>query len=77
MNVVINENSSQRNEQTEQAVLFIGCTQDDLLQLAMDAHNCVVLDRSCSSTVCGQLWMNNYLYPRQPDDRTMVRHTSG
>ena len=40
----------------------------------MDAHNCVVLDRACSSTVCSQLWMNNLLDSIEPDDRSFIRH---
>ena len=42
-------------------VLFTGYHKGDIAQLVIDARNCAVLDSACSSTVCGEIWLDNYL----------------
>ena len=45
----------------EQIFLFTGYHKGDIAQLGIDARNCTVLDSACSSTVCGEIWLENYL----------------
>ena len=56
-------------------VLFTGYKSDNLSQLAMDAQNCAVLDSACSSTVCGQSWIDNYIDSLDSDERGKVLRT--
>ena len=45
----------------EYAVLFTGHNKGEISQLGTDARNCAVLDSACTSTVCGEMWLDNYL----------------
>ena len=45
----------------EHAVLFTGYNKGEISQLGIDSRNCAVLDSACSSTVCGEMWLDNYL----------------
>jgi transposase InsO family protein/ribonuclease HI len=42
-------------------VLFTGNVSVYTTELGMEASNSAVLDSACSSTVCGEAWMDNYL----------------
>jgi len=42
-------------------VLFTGNISVYTTELGMEANNSAVLDSACSSTVCGEAWMDNYL----------------
>ena len=44
----------------EHVVPFTGYHKGDIAQLGIDARNCAVLDSACSSTVCGDIWLENY-----------------
>jgi hypothetical protein len=61
----------------EHAVLFTGYQKQDIMQLGSDARNCAVLDSACSSTVCGQTWLNSYLDSLNEDDRAKVVRQEG
>ena len=61
----------------EHAVLFTGYNKGEISQLGIDARNCAVLDSACSSTVCGEMWLNNYLDSLSEEDRKRVTMTVG
>ena len=46
-------------------------------RLSVDAPNCAVLDSTCSSTVCGGSWINNYIQSLGKDDKQKVKQTEG
>ena len=48
-------------EEEENVVLFTGYNKTDILRLGIDARNCAVLDSACSSTVCGESWLKEYM----------------
>ena len=55
--------------QEEHAVLFTGYDIEEVRRLGVDACNCAVLDSACSSTVCGDSWINNYIQSLDKNDR--------
>ena len=61
----------------EHAVLFTGYNKGEISQLGTDARNCAVLDSACSSTVCGEMWLDNYLNSLSDGDRKRVRKNVG
>lgn len=61
----------------EHAVLFTGYNKEEVRRLGVDARNCAVLDSACSSTVCGDSWINNYIQSLDKDDRQKVKQTEG
>ena len=61
----------------EEAVLFTGYRKQSINQLGVEARNCAVLDSACSSTVCGQNWMDCYLESLDPCDRAKVKTSKG
>ena len=75
VNVVTSDNTKFSDIKEEQMVLFTGYKSDNLYQLAMDAQNCAVLDSACSSTVCGQSWIDNYIDSLDSDERGKVLRT--
>ena len=45
--------------------------------LIREAFNCAVLDSACSSTVCGEKWLETFLATLSDDERQKVqRHDS-
>ena len=56
-------------QEDEHVVLFTGYSKREITQLGIDAHNCAILDSACSSTVCGETWLENYLNSMNPQDR--------
>ena len=56
------------------AVSFTGYNKREISQLDIDARNCAVLDSACSSTACGEMWLNNsyYLDSLSEEDRKRV-----
>ena len=61
----------------EHVVLFTGYHKGDIAQLGIDARNCEVLDSACSSTVCGDIWLENYLNPLDHEDRRNIKRSIG
>lgn len=61
----------------EHAVLFTGYNKGEISQLGIDARNCAVLDSACSSTVCGEMWLDNYLNSLSQEDKKRVKQTVG
>ena len=43
----------------EHAVLFTGFNTEEGQRLRNNALNCAVLDSTCSSSSCGEKWINN------------------
>jgi hypothetical protein len=79
------ENMSKTNRVNvveEEAALFTGYnnnieTKMGLAQLSMDARNCAVLDSGCSSTVCGQNWMDCYIESLNAEDKEKITLSDG
>ena len=61
----------------EHAVLFTGYNKEEVRHLGVDTCICAVLDSACSSTVCGDSWINNYIQSLDTDDRQKVKQTEG
>ena len=61
----------------ENVVLFTGYNKTDIAQLGFDARNCAVLDSACSSTVCGENWLDNYINSLDKRDRVKVQQSIG
>ena len=61
----------------EHVVLFTRYHKGDIAQLGIDARNCAVLDSACSSTVCGEIWLENYLNSLDHEDRRKIKRFIG
>ena len=61
----------------ENVVLFTGYNREEIYQLGVDARNCAILDSACSSTVCGQNWIDSYINSLNKGDRKKVQQTVG
>ena len=61
----------------DHVVLFTGCHKGDIAQLGIDARNCAVLDSACRSTVCGVIWLENYLNSLDHEDRRKIKRSIG
>ncbi len=46
-------------------------------ELCVEAWNCAVLDCACSSTVCGDKWLEGYLANLEPEVRARVKQYPG
>ena len=82
------ENMSKSNnvnvveDSEENVVLFTGYNNDiqtklNVAQLTVDARNSAVLDCACSSTVCGQNWMDCYIDSLSDEDKERVLVNEG
>ena len=49
----------------EQAVTFTGYDQTEMQRLGHESRNCAVLDTACTSTVCGDRWLQCYRHPKE------------
>ena len=58
-------------------VIFTGYHKGDIAQLSIDARNCAVLDSACSSTVCRDTWLENYLNSLDHEDRRKIKRSFG
>ena len=58
-------------------VLFTGYHKRDIARLGIDARNCAVLDSACSSTVFGEIWLENYLNSLDHEDRRKIKRFIG
>ena len=45
----------------EQVVMYTGYNQDEIQRLGNESRNCAVLDTACTSTVCGDKWLQCFL----------------
>ena len=57
---------------SEKIVLFTGYDKGAVAQLGSEARNCAILDCACSSTVCGQTWLDCYIDSLHENDRNKV-----
>ena len=62
-------------EETEKAVLFTGFP--NLSEMSCEGRNCVVLDSACSSTVCGDKWLECYLESLDEQESAEVKSEPG
>jgi len=53
-------------------MLFTGNSKNELVLLARDAWDSVILDSACSSTVCGEKWMEEFLIGMYDNSRKQV-----
>ena len=61
----------------EHAVLFTGYNTEKIRLLSIDARNCAVLYSACSSTVCGDSWVNTYIQSLDKDDKETMKQPEG
>ena len=61
----------------EHVVLFTGYHKGDIAQSGIDAGICAILDSACSSTVCGDIWLENYLNSLDHEDRRKIKCSIG
>jgi hypothetical protein len=54
-------------------VLYTGNISVYASELVVEANNSAVLDSACSSTVCGETWMDNYVESLPADKKDLVR----
>ena len=59
------------------AVLFTGYNTEEVRRLGIDARNCAVLDSVCSSTVCGDNWVNSYIESLDKVDKVKAKQSAG
>ena len=57
----------------ENIVLFTGFQKEEVCHLMIDARNCAVLDNACSSTVCGENWINSYIASLDKHDKRKIQ----
>ena len=57
--------------------LFTGGLKRDIQQLGEDARNCAVLDCACSSTVCGEKWLQCYIQSLNDEGKSKIIHHPG
>ena len=63
---------------TTDVVLFTGYDKGRLGELCLEANSSAVLDSACSSTVCGENWLEGYLCSLSEEDKDKVaRRASG
>jgi transposase InsO family protein len=78
VNVTQDSNITQDDDTTEEhVVLFTGFNKVAIDQLGIEARQCAVLDSACSSTVCGKMWLDNYLDCLDSGDRAKVERKEG
>jgi transposase InsO family protein len=61
----------------ENAVLFTGFNKRNAAELCVEARNCAVLDCACSSTVCGEDWLQSYIESLGEEDQQKVQCDPG
>jgi hypothetical protein len=59
----------------EDIVLLTNFDKGNIRQFSEESRKCVVLDSACSSTVCGEDWLDDYLCSLEPTDREKVKKT--
>ena len=59
-------------ESQEHVILFTGYDRSEVSTLGREAHTWGVLDSACSSTVCGDKWLENYISNLNPSDKEKV-----
>ena len=69
------ENLSKK--ESEKAVLYTGSIKCELALLTQESRNCAVLDSACSSTVCGERWMQCFLDSLDEDKLPKVVRSAG
>ena len=65
--------SDDSKAKSEDVILFTGNTQQELALLSYDAWNSAVLDSACSSTVCGESWITDFLNQLDSESSGKVR----
>ena len=74
----VNERMAKVNITDDKHVLlFTGYHKGDIAQLGIDACSCAVLDSACSSTLCGENWLENYLNSQDHEDRRKIKRFIG
>ena len=59
-------------EKAEDVVFLTGFNKCGVRRFGEEARKCAVLDSACTSTVCGEAWMDDYLTSLSPADRRKV-----
>ena len=58
----------------EDVVLLTGFNKDNAKLFSKEARKCAVLDSACSSTVCGESWLEDYLMSLDEKEREKVSY---
>ena len=61
----------------EQVVMFTGYDQTEIQRLGHESRNCTVLDTACTSTVCGDRWLQCYLDTLSEEQLKKIREFPG
>ena len=61
----------------EQVVVFTGYDQTEIQRLGHESRNCAVLDTACTSTVCGDRWLQCYLDTLSEEQLKKIREFPG
>ena len=59
----------------EEVILLTGLNENNVKQISMEARKCAVLDIACSSTVCGEHWLEDYLNSLNSEERKKASRT--
>ena len=59
----------------EEVILLTGLNENNVKQIGMEARKCAVLDIACSSTVCGEHWLEDYLNSLNSEERKKASRT--
>ena len=60
------------NEEEDEVILFTA-SQDQLVLLAREAWDSVVLDSACTRTVCGEKWYEDFVAALEPHVRELIK----
>lgn len=60
------------SEDSEDVFLLTKLNNENTKRFADEARKSAVLDSACSSTVCGEVWLEDYLTSLNPEDRDKV-----
>ncbi|CAL4234854.1 unnamed protein product [Meganyctiphanes norvegica] len=63
-------------ESHDKVSLFVGCTNvsanNTLQTLVLESYGHAILDSGCATTVCGEIWLNNYINSLEEEFQDLV-----
>ena len=73
-----NDNDNDRNYHHIKFSMFVGCTSNQenakLLHLVNESSGRAVLDSGCTNTVCGPVWLANFIDNLSKQEREMIKY---
>ena len=67
--------ASPSEENCEEVVVLSGYDESSVKSFVHEAKKCVVLDSACSSTVCGEWWMEDFVSSLSDEERKKIVKT--